>query len=130
LGVHTVAEHHAVGSQSALDAQLVAHDVAEAHRYGAHEVVDRTHTPAPSQNDPVFAPMAHETVPHAMPEGANVRHWPAPSHVPSALQDEGYPGSGRHPPLGFVPAGASPHTPFTPEPLRAARHDLHGEVHA
>jgi hypothetical protein len=71
------------------------------------------HFPEPSQTCPLTAAVpAHNVAPQDNPLAANVRHWPLPSHCPSA--PHGFIGSGEHAFLGSLPATTESQIPSTP----------------
>lgn len=121
---------NAVFAQSASALHVVVQVLAPvAQLYGAHEVFDVSHAPAPLQIFPLISPSAHDVAPQAVPGFAYARHAPAPSHVPSAPQEAGYAGSTGHSPSGSVSAAITPQTPSTPEPFFAAVQARHAPRH-
>jgi hypothetical protein len=133
FGVHflVVASQYAVAAHSESAAQSPAHAVPIALQVaGAHEVSVRLHTPLPSQIEVDALPIVHVGAPHATPATANARHAPLPLHMPSDLQEFGYPVSIAHRLRGSVSAGTLPQSPSAPLPFAAAVHASHGPPHA
>ena len=90
-----------------------------------------TQVPAPSHSVPETLPAVHVDAPHAVVLGAYTRHAPAPSHRPSALHEDGNPGSFVHVAPGFagLPAINASQTPSRPKPLLNLVHASHGRSH-
>src|SRR6185503_1677544 len=84
--------------------------------------------PPPLQMKPETVLPRQVVTPQATPSLANGRHWPEPSHSPSALHDPGKPGSGEQSLSGSVSAATGPQVPSTPLPFLAAVQASHPPV--
>jgi hypothetical protein len=92
--------------------------------YGAHDDVaaEVEHTPLPLQSFPVTLLPEHWVGPHDTVVLAYCRHWPEPSHWPSARHEAGKFASGAHSSSGSLSAATLPQVPSVPLPFLAAEH--------
>ena len=113
---------YAVLAQSASAAQPVAQAAALPHAKGAHDELELgRHWPDPLQVKKLNAP-PEQAVAHAVPTG-NSAQVPVPLHEPVVAQLVA--SRSGHSSSGSVFAATAPHSPSSPEPLRATLHAWH-----